>query len=167
MTTTDLNGQAAVLVRAGQAERLTDGPGSLITLFADSDSTGGVLTSNRATLGREAAGTPVHFHTRATEFFFVLDGALQVLAGEQLLTLHQGDFLTVPPRLPHAFAPAPGATADVLVLFSPGMARFDYYRLLDRVNRGEASPAEIAASSERYDNHYVDSPIWREARAAG
>ncbi|MFJ9855251.1 cupin domain-containing protein, partial [Streptomyces sp. NPDC101150] len=44
--------------------------------------------------------------------------------------------------------------------FTPGMARFDYLRLLDRVMRGEASPEEIKASSERFDNHYVDSPVW-------
>lgn len=49
--------------------------------------------------------------------------------------------------------------------FTPGMDRFDYYRLLDRVARGEADPKDIAASSQRYDDHYVDSPIWRAARA--
>ncbi|MDG4864812.1 cupin domain-containing protein, partial [Streptomyces sp. T-3] len=35
-----------------------------------------------------------------------------------------------------------------------------------RVMRGEASPAEIAASSEQYDNHYVDSPAWKAALEA-
>lgn len=44
---------------------------------------------------------------------------------------------------------------------SPGTARFDYYRLLDRVHRGEADPQEIADSQDRFDNHYVDSPVWR------
>lgn len=57
--------------------------------------------------------------------------------------------------------PAPGAQADILFTFTPGMARFDYLRLLGRVMRGEASPQEIADSSERFDNHYVDSPLWR------
>lgn len=39
-----------------------------------------------------------------------------------------------------------------------GMGRLDYLRLLGRVMRGEADAKEIAASAERYDNHYVDSP---------
>jgi hypothetical protein len=39
---------------------------------------------------------------------------------------------------------------------------FDYYRLLERVYRGEASVEEIRASSQRYDNHYVDSPVRRD-----
>ncbi|KUJ64154.1 cupin [Streptomyces albus subsp. albus] len=152
-----------VLTRAATAERLTDAPGSLITLLADSDRTGNALTCNRATFEKGAAGAPAHFHTRATEFFFVLDGTLRMLVGEEIATLHKGDFLAVPPGTPHAFAPAPGATADVLVAFSPGMDRFDYYRLLDRVNRGEATVQDIKDSAERYDNHYVDSPVWRAA----
>ncbi len=44
------------------------------------------------------------------------------------------------------------------------VVRFDHYRLLDRVQRGQADPAEIRASRDRFDNHYVDSPAWRAAR---
>ncbi len=155
-----------ILLRAAAAEVVSDAPGSLITLLADSPATDGGFTTNRATLKQGVFGTPAHFHTRATELFFVIDGTLQVLVQDELHILEKGDFLAVPPRVPHAFGPASGADADVLVTFTPGMDRFDYYRLLDRVARGEADPKEIAESSERYDNHYVDSPGWREARAA-
>ncbi|MFB9907818.1 cupin domain-containing protein [Allokutzneria oryzae] len=153
------------VVRAADAEVLSDAPGSLITLLADSDSTENRFTTNRATLRPGVFGTPAHFHTRATEFFFVLDGALQVLVRDELHTLEKGDFLAVPPHVPHAFGPEKDSHADVLVVFTPGMYRFDYYRLLDRVARGEADPKEIAESSQHYDNHYVDSPLWRQARA--
>ncbi|MFD7238776.1 cupin domain-containing protein [Streptomyces syringium] len=156
-----------VLVREADAEVTSDAPGSLITLIADSDRTGGAVTTNRAILDEGVAGAPPHFHTRATEMFFVLDGALQVLLDDRVVVLEKNDFLAVPPGTPHAFAPAPGSSADALVVFTPGMDRFDYYRLLDRVNKGEASVEEIKASSERFDNHYVDSPLWRETRAAG
>jgi hypothetical protein len=54
----------------------------------------------------------------------------------------------------------------VLFVFTPGMDRFDYYRLLDRVHRGEAEPREIGESQERFDNHYVENALWREARTA-
>lgn len=71
--------------------------------------------------------------------------------------------LAVPP---HALAAAPGRTADVLFTFTPGMGRFDSLRLLGRAAGGEADPAEIAASSERYDNRCVDSPVRRAELAA-
>lgn len=54
----------------------------------------------------------------------------------------------------------------MLFTFTPGMGRFDYLRLLGRVARGEADPAETAASSERYDNPCVDSPVWHAELAA-
>ncbi|MFC9325138.1 cupin domain-containing protein [Kitasatospora sp. NPDC057015] len=155
---------APILTRAALAETTSD-PSSVMTLLADSDATGGRLTSYRSSFAKGAVGAPAHFHTKASELFFVLGGSLQVLLGEELTVLGEGDFLLVPPHTPHAFAAAPGAEADVLFVFTPGLARFDYLRLLGRVMRGEASPQEISDSSERFDNHYVDSPVWRRALA--
>lgn len=155
-----MNDTNALLVRAAEAEVLGSDPNSVITLLADT----GALTCNRSTFRDGADGAPPHFHTTCSEMFFVLDGSLQVLTGEQVVTLEKGDFLVVPPKVPHAFGAAAGADADVLVVFTPGMARFEYYRLLERVYRGEASTQEILDSQERFDNHYYDSTVWRSAR---
>ncbi|MFF0157316.1 cupin domain-containing protein [Streptomyces sp. NPDC005263] len=155
---------APVLTRAAEAETTSD-PSSVMTLLADSDHTGGRLTSYRSTFAEGAVGAPAHLHTQASELFLVIDGSLQVLVGEEITVLDAGDFLVVPPHTPHAFAAAPGRTADVLFVFTPGAGRFDYLRLLGRVMRGEADPQEIKDSAQRFDNHYVDSPVWREALA--
>ncbi|MFF8093034.1 cupin domain-containing protein [Streptomyces sp. NPDC016675] len=157
---------APVVTRADEAETTSD-PSSTMTLLADSEATGGLLTSYRSTFAEGAVGAPAHFHARAAEMFYVVDGSLRVLTGETVTVLGAGDFLLVPPHTPHAFAAAPGCTADVLFTFTPGMARFDYLRLLGRVMRGEAGFEEIEASSERFDNHYVDSPVWNAALATG
>ncbi len=149
-----------VLVRADQAETVVDGPTSLITLLADAPATGGAVTINRATLAVGSAGAPAHTHTRAAESFFVLEGELQVLVDERIVHLSKGDFLLVPPGTTHAFAPPHGKAADILVVFTPGMRRFDYYRLLERVHVGEAEAAAISASSEEFDNHYATSEVW-------
>jgi len=156
-----MSSQPPILVTAAAAEVLADGPTSTITLLADSDATNGSLTVNRSYFHKGSPGAPPHFHTKITESFFVISGALQVLTGEEIVTLYAGDLLVVPPHLPHAFAPAPGEEADALFTFTPGIARFDYYRLLQSVYQGEADPSEIKAGSEQYDNHYSDSPIWR------
>ena len=149
-----------VLVRADQAETVVDGPTSLITLLADAPETGGAVTINRATLAVGSTGAPAHTHTRAAESFFVLDGELQVLVDERIVHLTKGDLLLVPPGTTHAFAPPHGKAADVLVVFTPGMRRFDYYRLLEQVHVGEVEPAAIGASSEEFDNHYATSDVW-------
>ncbi|GAA2239709.1 hypothetical protein GCM10010104_38720 [Streptomyces indiaensis] len=54
----------------------------------------------------------------------------------------------------------------MLFVFTPGAGRFDCLRLPGRVMRGDADPQEIKDSSERFDHHYVDSPVRREALAA-
>ncbi len=151
---------APLLVRADHAESVVDGPTSRIALLADAPETGGAVTVNRATLTVGSPGAPPHRHTGAAESFFILGGELQVLFDEQIVNLHKGDFLLVPPGTTHAFAPPNGKEADVLVIFTPGMRRFDYYRLLGRVHAGEAEVAEIAASSEEFDNHYAASSVW-------
>lgn len=156
---------APVLVRSENAATLQDGALSLITLLADAGQTGGALTANKATLAKGSPGAPAHFHTKATEMFLVLEGSARFLLGDEVIRLGRGDFLTVPPSVAHAFAPAPGAEAELLVVFTPGIHRFDYYRLLERVYRGEATVQEIRDSSELYDNHYVDSPLWRDELA--
>ncbi|MCZ4096789.1 cupin domain-containing protein [Streptomyces sp. So13.3] len=156
------NALTPVLTRAATAETTSD-PSSVMTLLADCGTDGSSLTSYRSQFTEGAVGAPAHFHTRASELFFVIGGSLQVLVDDEVKILNEGDLLLVPPHTPHAFAAAPGAEADVLFVFTPGMPRFDYLRLLGRVMRGEASPQEIKDSSEQYDNHYVDSPVWRAA----
>nr|WP_246619595.1 cupin domain-containing protein [Streptomyces corallincola] len=151
-----------VLTRHAEAEICAD-PSSVMRLLADSDGTADGFTCYRSTFAEGAVGAPAHFHTKASELFFVISGSLRVLVNEEITVLGAGDFLAVPPYTPHAFAAAPGSEADALFVFTPGMGRFDYLRLLGRVMRGEADPKEIAESAERYDNHYVESPVWRAA----
>jgi mannose-6-phosphate isomerase-like protein (cupin superfamily) len=116
------------LVRAADAEVL---PASGITLLADAAGNGGVLTSNRSFMAAGTDGAPPHFHRGAAELFFVLNGTLDVLLGEEIVTVTANDLLVVPAGLPHAFAPAKDAAADVLFVYTPSKPRFDYYRLLE------------------------------------
>jgi uncharacterized cupin superfamily protein len=152
----------AMLTRATQAEVLAGGS---ITLLAEMATAGGELAVNRSLLPEGSAGVPPHYHDRTTELFFVLGGGLQALAGDRVDTLGAGDLLVAPAGVVHALAPAAGAEADLLVVATPTIDRFDYYRLLDRVAAGEAEPREILETQARYDNHFVASAAWDEARA--
>lgn len=147
-------------VRAQDAEILHGDPDSVLTLLADPEHTAATLTCNRSLLRRGSAGAPPHLHERSAEMFYVLDGRLEVLVDDAITVLGAGDLLVVPPAVPHAFAPAGDTDVDVLVVFTPGTARFDYYRLLDRMHRGLATPQEVTDSQVRFDNRYVDSVTW-------
>jgi hypothetical protein len=64
----------------------------------------------------------------------------------------------------HAFAATHSAFADVLVI-SPGVERFDYFRLLAKVARGEASFEDVLKTQEQFDSIFTDSPTWAAPRA--
>ncbi|TDD34134.1 cupin domain-containing protein [Actinomadura sp. KC06] len=154
-----------VLVRRDEAEVLGTAPGTM-TLLADASATSGFLSSSRTALGRGKDGATPHYHRASAEMFFILDGRLQVLIGDEVVTAREGDLLVVPPHTPHAFAAPPDSAADVLIVLTPGVDRFDYFRLLDRIRHGQADPQEVLRTQERFDNHFVDNAAWSQARSA-
>jgi mannose-6-phosphate isomerase-like protein (cupin superfamily) len=83
-----------VLVRVDDAEYL-ESIGHY--LLADSSATGGALSSHRIALTRGADGAVPHRHDSSSELFYILDGALDVLVGDGVLTAAAGDLLVVPP----------------------------------------------------------------------
>jgi quercetin dioxygenase-like cupin family protein len=153
----------AIIVREADAEVL--GLAQLSTrLLADSDVTGGALSVMRTTMREGIEGARPHTHSQSAELFYILDGELQLLAGSQVIIAGKGDLVVVPPKMAHAFATTPGHGADFLIVLAPGLPRFGYFRLVERLSRGEAQLSELLASQDLYDNHFLDSPVWRAAR---
>jgi quercetin dioxygenase-like cupin family protein len=155
----------AVIIRGATAETLgsPDYPAA-VRLLADAPATGGALSAQRVTLWRGAEGASPHCHKGSSELFYILDGATLILAGTEVLTLQRGDLAVVPPHLPHAFAAPADSEADLLIVVTPGIERFGYFRLLARLAQGEATRDDLIAAQDRYDNHILDSPEWRAAR---
>jgi quercetin dioxygenase-like cupin family protein len=155
----------ALVVPADEAETIGLAGGSAFRLLADGNATDGALGVNRLSLSTGADGARTHYHARSSEMFYVLDGAVHFLLGERPATVHGGGLVVVPPGLPHAFGAAPGATADLLVVTAPGVERFDYFRRLGRIARGEETFADLMPDQERYDVHFVDDALWQSVRA--
>ena len=154
----------AVLVRAADAERIGYPP-QTIRLLADSSSTGGRLSAQHVTLRGGADGANPHHHASSAELFYVLSGSVQLLAGDRLLIAGEGDLAVVPPGLPHAFAAAQASDADLLIVITPGIERFEYFRHLARIATGQQPPESLLEVQARYDTFFDDSPAWRQARA--
>ncbi|HWS34946.1 MAG TPA: cupin domain-containing protein [Actinoplanes sp.] len=152
------------IARAATAEHVQDGPTSELHLLADAQHTGGALTINRAILDVGSPGAPAHSHSRTTEAILVLDGSLDVLTGDRVATLTTGDLVVIQPGVVHAFAPTAGCVADMLAVYTPGQQRFEYYRLLERLYRGEATVDDLTAGADRYDNRYATSETWKRHR---
>ena len=153
----------AVLVRATDAERVGFPP-QTVRLLADSSSTSGKLSAQRVTLQGGVDGANPHHHASSAELFYVLSGSVQLLAGDRILLAGEGDLAVVPPGLPHAFAPARASDADLLIVITPGVERFEYFRHLARIATGQQSPESLLEVQARYDTFFDDSPAWQRAR---
>ncbi len=152
-----------VLVRAEQAEQL---PSIGHMLLADSPATLGALSSHRVSLGPGGAGAVPHRHTHSSELFYVIDGALDVLLGDDVATARSGDLLVVPPGVAHAFGAHRDSGADALIVITPGIERFDYFRHVVQVRQGAEPRDVLLGLQDTFDTHFLDSPIWDATRTA-
>ena len=49
---------------------------------------------------------------------------------------------------------------------TPGIERFDYFRHVVRRREGIEPPGVLLGLQDRFDTHFLDSPVWQRARAA-
>jgi mannose-6-phosphate isomerase-like protein (cupin superfamily) len=157
------NFDRTAIVRSAKAEVL-GAPNGKVTLLADSSATGGALSTVRVSLEKGADGARPHRHEKSAEMFYILDGRVQVLSGEDIVTAEGGDAIVVPPRLPHAFAAQSTSSAEILIIIAPGVERFEYFRQLTRIARGEEPPESLRDVQDLYDNYFLNSPAWETAR---
>ena len=92
--------------------------GILSTQLATDENTGGAFD---LVLSHMRSGTepPAHVHTREHEFFYVLDGKLDVYVGNNVFHVGPGECAFLPVGRPHAFI-IRSPEIRMLVLISPG-----------------------------------------------
>jgi mannose-6-phosphate isomerase-like protein (cupin superfamily) len=154
---------AAVVVRAAEAE-VVGYPPQTVRLLVDSSATNGKLSTQRVTLQNGADGALPHQHAHSAELFFVIHGSAQLLVGEQVVVAEEGDLAVVPEGMLHAFAAAKGSDAALLIVITPGVERFEYFRHLARVARGEQPRESLLDVQLVYDTIFGTSAVWQQAR---
>jgi uncharacterized cupin superfamily protein len=102
--------------------------------------------------------TGAHFHSKIEEQFFVIDGEMELRAGDRLIVGRPGSFVAVPTGIAHAFANRSNMPARILLVTTPpGHERYfaELAQILSR--EGTPDPAEIAALRARFDTTQVSS----------
>jgi quercetin dioxygenase-like cupin family protein len=158
---------ASAVIRAADAESLVSANRTL-RLLLDSSDTGGAVSAHRVQLRDGVEGANPHRHFTTTELFYVLSGAVDLLSGGEVLKATQGDLVVVPPGVDHAFGATAGADGELLVVITPGIERFGFFRAVHEVVTGTADRAILAGSEEQYDNHAATALAadqWRLGRS--
>jgi quercetin dioxygenase-like cupin family protein len=147
----------ASLRRVDAPPELTMATGGAARYLATGASTGGAFGLYRWEMGPGPTGPGPHFHRGITESFFVLSGTVKLYDGEQWLDGHPGDFLHVPEGGVHGFRNESGEPASMLLLFTPGAPREDYFETLaDPARRAAMDEEAWAAFFLRHDTFWVE-----------
>jgi quercetin dioxygenase-like cupin family protein len=150
-------GEVSAWVRPASAPaeaNFTAGGGA--AYLASSVATGGAFGLYRWEMGSGRSGPDPHFHRTITESFYVLAGAVRLYDGRRWLDAGPGDFMHVPIGGVHGFRNESGAPASMLLLFTPGAPREEYFETLADVARREAmTPQQRDEFYLRHDNYWL------------
>lgn len=144
----------AVFRPATTAPDVTSANGSRTHYLATHATTRGEFGLYRVDMAPRAVGPRTHFHRTISESFFVLSGRVRFFDGQQWLTGAEGDFLYVPVGGLHAFTNDSDDPASMLLLFTPGAPREEYFeKVAEMAKRGGEEFAEFLV---RHDSYFID-----------
>jgi mannose-6-phosphate isomerase-like protein (cupin superfamily) len=140
--------------RFGQSRTL--GMSTFTFKVATADTAGNLFVIEHRGL-QPGKGPALHLHYSQEEWFYVLEGEVAFLVGDQHLSLRTGESVLAPRRVPHTFS-AVGSPAHMLIAFTPACKMEQYF--ID----GAAHPAASATEDfiNRYDMKWIGpSPYWK------
>ena len=111
----------AVILDTGEG-KIVSALGNSYTYKASGSETGGGYALIETTVVGD--GPPPHIHKSEEEAFYVLEGSLNVVVGEQTIKANAGAFVLVPRGTVHTFSKV-GTSAKILIIISPaGFEKF-------------------------------------------
>lgn len=121
--------------------------------LATGASTDGQFGLYRWEMGPGRGGPDPHFHRSISESFYVLSGMVRLHDGRGWVDGRPGDFLYVPQGGVHGFRNESGEPASMLILFTPGAPREDYFERVHTV--GQMSEEDRDEFFRRHDTFWV------------
>ncbi|MFP5332218.1 MAG: cupin domain-containing protein [Acidimicrobiia bacterium] len=109
--------------------------GGLYSYKALASQVGGDFTAIEVRAGGGMA-IPVHYHDTETEAFYVADGAITLVVGDDEVHARSGSFVFVPPGVRHAFRFE--SQGIMLLLFTRGSSHEGLFREI-----GEVAPQRV------------------------
>jgi mannose-6-phosphate isomerase-like protein (cupin superfamily) len=107
--------------RDGQSVWVTD---ELVTIKVTGETTGGLYSLTDSRVPPEG-GPPRHVHEREDEAFWILEGELEIAAGEERFVANVGSFVRLPRGVPRSYRNVGTGSVGFLTLMVPaGLEKF-------------------------------------------
>ena len=141
---------AATFHEPGDGERL-DAGATQIVIKATGEDTVGTFFLAESTIPPNFPGPPPHTHETLTDMFYVLEGTVTFLIGDESRDAGPGTFVCAPPGTVHTFSNQTDQPARLLNFNTPsGWER--YMRELAAAGReGPLTPETIGQIASRHD----------------
>lgn len=128
--------------------------GDAIHYLATTTTTRGEFGLYRVEMKAKAGGPKTHYHRTISESFYILGGTVRLFDGAQWIDAQKGDFLHVPQGGLHAFRNDSDAPAEMLLLFTPGAPREEYFEQVSQL--AHATDEERARFFDKHDSYFVE-----------
>ena len=153
---------AGLLYRPAGSGAVFLGPGDLYRFLVTGAESGGACFAMEAIVP-PGGGPPPHIHRNEDETFYVVEGEIEFLLGDEIVTGGVGDFVNVPRGTVHRFHNAGTTPARMILTFSPagieGFFEETLERALDTSQTGgddiEAVAARYVEAAPRYGLEFV------------
>ncbi len=145
----------AVVHGPGEGERHDAGPAQIV-IKATGEDTDGSFFLSESILAPGFAGPPPHRHEKLHDMFYVLEGTLTLLLGEDVRPAGAGSFVCVPPGVVHTFRNDSDGPVRLLNFNTP--AGWEHYMrdVAAAAQQGPLTPEVIGRVASRYDFELVD-----------
>jgi quercetin dioxygenase-like cupin family protein len=160
----DLSAHGELLHRPAATGRAFWGPGDHYTFLVTGEESGGAYFAMEA-LVPPGGGPAPHIHTREDETFYVLEGKVEFLLGEETILAGPGDFVNIPRGAVHRFQNTGTDTARLILTFTPAGIEHWFEETLGRApnrvtpddvpDNVEEVAARYAAAAPRYGLEFV------------
>jgi mannose-6-phosphate isomerase-like protein (cupin superfamily) len=139
-----------IALQPGDGEALSVA-GNEIVFKAGATDTGGAFGFLEYTAAPEFPGPPAHIHHEMVEAFYVLEGELTMLLGDETVKAQAGSFVLVPPGTPHTFSNPGAEPVRFIGVFTPGGFEQYFKDLAALLAGGPLDPAAAAQLASAYD----------------
>ena len=156
---------SAIVLQRGEGDSVAIGTGTRCTFKVRGKDTEGHFGLFEYTMEPGTEGPRRHIHRQMAEIFYVVEGAIELLVGDEKMTAQAGTTALVPKEAIHAFS-NPGTQRSVLlVIFCPADSREKYFEGLAELTKDGKPPDQNALLElmRKYDTEPVAEPLYGEA----
>ena len=147
--------------RATDTGTILLGPGDVYTSLASSAETDGDYIVLEALVPPDG-GPPPHIHHNQVETFYILEGEMEVIVGDQIHETKAGDFVHISKGTPHRFLNRSRTTTKMIFTFVPAGDIEEFFRESFKETTDRHPPLEpltdavIQRMREAADRHDIE-----------